>query len=361
MHVIRARNVNDAFLQGVNYLQKHGLKSESRNGEVTVSSEPVTTVYDRPRERVLFLPERDANPIFHALEAMWMLAGRNDIGFLANYASNMINYSDDGVTQWGAYGHRWRRWFGYDQLDRIAMQLTKNPKDRRAVLAIHDGAKDIQYGSNGGLDQPCNLVIHFDATHGELNMSVFCRSNDVIFGVYGANAVHMSFLQEYMAARTNIPMGRYWQISDNYHMYIEKLYGPMYNRVAERVAQADKNVNSFMLWFDPYWMSIGETSDTYTYEPSVTYMPLFDEGYYESFENDLRKVLEFGSTQRLALRNRFLVAVINPMMMAHHLYKQDKLDEAISMAGEIEAGDWRLATVKWLERRLEARRLKNGK
>jgi hypothetical protein len=53
MHVIAARNVNDAYTLGVNYLRQVGRTEDSRAGPVMVAPGPVTTVYARPTERVL--------------------------------------------------------------------------------------------------------------------------------------------------------------------------------------------------------------------------------------------------------------------------------------------------------------------
>ena len=50
-------------------------------------------------------------------------------------------------------------------------------------------------------------------------MTVCNRSNDMIWGAYGANAVHMSILMEYVAVAVNAPMGSYYQISDSFHIY----------------------------------------------------------------------------------------------------------------------------------------------
>jgi hypothetical protein len=68
-------------------------------------------------------------------------------------------------------------------------------------------------------DRPCNTHVYFDARGGVLNMTVCCRSNDALWGAYGANAVHFSILQEVIAAGVGIPMGVYRQFSNNFHAY----------------------------------------------------------------------------------------------------------------------------------------------
>ena len=106
MNTLKCRNVNDAFLRGMDLLDSSGHIEETRNGKVITVEDPVTTVYANPNERVLFDPDRDANPFFHFMEGLWMLAGFNDLATMEYYNKGMSRYSDDGETLWGAYGCR---------------------------------------------------------------------------------------------------------------------------------------------------------------------------------------------------------------------------------------------------------------
>ena len=93
MKVISARNVNRAMQLGVAFFRgPEGVnyrKQESRNGMTREAITPVTTVYQKPWERVLFSAERDANPFFHLFESIWMLAGSNDLSKLLYFNSGM--------------------------------------------------------------------------------------------------------------------------------------------------------------------------------------------------------------------------------------------------------------------------------
>ena len=79
MRVLEMRNVHCALPRALQELERVGQARESRNGPVIVFPDPVTTVYAKPCERVMFWSERDANPAFHLYEALWMLAGRDDV------------------------------------------------------------------------------------------------------------------------------------------------------------------------------------------------------------------------------------------------------------------------------------------
>jgi thymidylate synthase len=222
MNQVYARNVQEALRAGINLVLTHGERRESRNGPVLGLPVPLVTTLSHPTERVLISKERNANPAFHLLEALWMLAGRNDVKFPGTIVKQIRKYSDTGTTLHGAYGHRWREWFGYDQLKAIAVELTENPTSRRCVLQMWDGERDLSMATaGGGKDVPCNTAIYFDRRNGALNMTVTNRSNDMIWGLYGANAVHMSVLQEYMAASIGCPVGWMTTISNDAHVYLD--------------------------------------------------------------------------------------------------------------------------------------------
>jgi hypothetical protein len=229
MNLLPVRNVNEALYQGTQLLKKQGHLQTSRTGDTIEAPGPVTTIYERPWERVLFSPARDANPFFHFFEALWMLAGRRDLAFPARLLPRMKEFSDDGMLLQGSYGWRWRRQFGRDQIAQTIDLLSQNFDSRRAVIAMwNSDGEDVS-----SKDIPCNTHIYFKARQGFLSMTVCNRSNDMIWGAYGANAVHMSMLHEYVAAKLGLKMGKYYQISDSFHVYTSGPGGEVWRRVAE--------------------------------------------------------------------------------------------------------------------------------
>ena len=230
MH-LKTRNVNTAWRELITGLHEGRIPTEvqsSRAGEVLVVEEPVILTYEKPRERVLFSAARDANPFFHLYEALWMLAGRNDVRALSYYNGRMKEFSDDGNTFNAAYGERWRRvpWYGgteLDQLGQIVKHLSRNPISRRAVLTMWDIEKDL-VNIEQSKDLACNTHAYFaieDPGSGprRLNLTVCNRSNDLVWGMLGANVVHFSILQEYLACRLGLEVGVYNQFTNNLHVY----------------------------------------------------------------------------------------------------------------------------------------------
>lgn len=342
MQLIHARNVHQALPEALYQLRLFGEERPSRNGPVRAMPWPVTTLYQCPTERVIFWPERDANPFFHLFESLWMLAGRDDVGYPAQFNSAIGQFSDDGTRFHGAYGFRWRSHFTQDngqgwptvvdQLRIIAEALRANPDDRRQVLAMWDPVSDL---GGKGKDLPCNTHIYFQrGGKGELNMTVCCRSNDVVWGCYGANAVHFSILQEYMAAAIGCQVGRYWQVSNNWHLYTNR-HGELMDTLAKMAAQPPAPVTC------PYS------------EKQVFSYPLVNRSI-EEWREDLAMFLSEGENAT-GYHDRFFRRVALPLLRAWRCYKADHsargCEDAVSKLAECGATDWGAAAAEWLGRR----------
>lgn len=335
---LAVRNVNDALPAALQLLQERGAARETRNGPVRYFTEPVMTVYHSPKERVLFNPARDANPFFHLFESLWMLAGRDDVKFVKRFVKRMATFSDDGKTLHGAYGRRWLSWFGYDQLQVIINELRKDPNSRRCVLSMWDGHElnyngggDLLKATSGGKDVPCNTQAFFAiSVDGRLDMTLINRSNDIVWGAYGANAVHFSYLQEFVAAGVGVEVGRLYQFSNNLHGYDSTV-----------LPLVEKGGHEFTA--NPY--------DDIELQP----FPLVSTDIVK-WREDLSVFMDVGPTP--GLRDPFFRRVAIPMWVAHEAYKASDGPERFAHAREAlvncKAMDWRRAAEEWLDRREQA-------
>jgi thymidylate synthase len=292
---------------------------ETRNGLAYVYPEPVLTVYRRPWERVLWNAQRNANPFFHIMEAFWMLAGRRDVAFLVQFNRRMREYSDDGINLHGAYGHRWHYEFNFNQLDAILHHFKDNPNSRQEVLTMWS-PYDLTYESK---DRPCNTHIYFRLTPDVLNMTVCCRSNDMLWGAYGANSVHFSFLHEYMATSLSVQIGHLYQFSNNFHLYKEAS--------AHLIADGQQ-----------------EATDFYVDSPYVNTMPLVTNAF--TFLHEVRKLI-WAIEKRdwmAEFTNEFLYT---PLLMAEAWLGRTKYDKDTlwQILDKIPAPDWQLAAKLYME------------
>lgn len=390
MHLV-TRNVNTAFytlVEGIHYGRGGNrqvgnyveaiptTRTTSRNGDVLQIPEPVVITYKQPRERVLFNKARDCNPFFHLFESIWMLAGSDSVHPVAFFAPNMRNYSDNGQVLRGAYGYRWRnRSFCFnifsaggpyndtcdiDQLSILIEHLQQTPDSRRAVLQMWNVEDDLLCAGIGdsvcSKDLCCNLSACFsirkeqgnfcdtlgDSHDSYLDMTVFNRSNDLIWGCLGANAVHFSMLQEYMACALGIQVGVYNQISNNLHVYTNN-------------------------WKPEEWLRDKEHADCY---PQLGSGPLFLDR--EQFDKECIALvnvfdapeLEIGNLRRcldtvaLASREPFIASTVIPMCRAFIWHKQRDYKQASLSVGHVIDPDWQRAGVEWLQRREASYRAK---
>lgn len=360
MRVIEGRNVNELYAEGLALLIRAGLHEKSRAGDVIVVSSPVMSVYLNPCERVLFDAERDANPFFHLMEGLWMLAGRDDSAFLDHYVKDFgerfAEKEDKRIH--GAYGYRWRNHsaFGFDQLQVVIDKLKLNHGDRQAVIQMWDCRGDWYGGGPGSSgpdyagfddlrgdykDRPCNTHLYLrvrsmskinDVTPSvhKLDLTICCRSNDIVWGAYGANAVHMSMLQEYLAGMIGVQVGTMYQLSNNYHGY---------------VSQFDKT-GHVASWSDPY--DNGE----------VFAVPMAKD--WSAWDQDLRAFMRWHelqwkhpiNTPPFFVNDWFLSTACH-VAEANRLWKRNERVHAMSHAMDIAAPDWRRACVEWIERRVK--------
>ena len=348
MKVIRAENVNHAYYRGLDLFQVpvNYRRQESRNGATLECNEPVTTVYSKPWQRVLFDKTRDANPFFHLVEAIWMIAGRRDLKTIIPFNSGMSNFSDDHETLNGAYGYRWLQYFGYDQIETCVQMLKHEPDSRRVVLQMWDAVHDLDSPSK---DIPCNTNIFFKIREGKLNMMVCNRSNDMIWGAYGANAVHMSILQEYVAAAVGAEIGEYRQVSDSFHVYENELW----NRVKSTESPLAPMAGMTLIPPYPDTMPVVEDAPVFCLE-CETFIERLDQFNWNNPEDADRL---FSSRYM----NSFLSKVLQPMVKAFIAHKQERnYVKAEHYLGEIEAEDWEIASRNWIEKRRANYEKKHG-
>lgn len=327
MRILQVRGVEEAYEEALWAMHLFGDDQPTRNGLAKVAPYPVVTVYSRPIERMLYNVKRDANPFFHVVEAMWMLAGRNDVKTLVEFARQLGEYSDDGATLNGAYGFRWRNYFEVDQLLEIIQLLKADPNTRRAVLAMWDGAEDLT-NTTKSKDVPCNTHIYFQIRDGTLEMTVCNRSNDIVWGCYGANVVHMSFLQEFISLAVGVRMGKYYQFSNNWHIYEQHF---------NLLGVVPRNLPTH--YDTPDWLHV-RLLDSNGDAP----------WFLTSVENFIHNMNNHGP---FTYNNAFLDHVMTPLVISWRFHKMGYTDMAVNAAGQIRDTAIRAACQAWLIRRLK--------
>lgn len=333
MKIINALNVNQAYDDALAYMRLMAVRQSSRNGPVLKAPGPVVTTYRNPWERILWDPLRDANPVSHLMESMWMFAGKRDVDPILPFNERFSEYAESDGTVWGAYGYRWRQFFDFDQIKEVVRLLKKDHDTRRAVVSMWDPKAD-----SGALvqDVPCNTHIYFNVRGEELTMTVCCRSNDMIRGAYGADAVHMSMLHELVASAVDLQMGDYTQFSNDFHIY-ENM--PRFQEIFHKTPldvkkdlyiYADRTLDgSAELADSVLLLAAGETLNDFLRDA---------EDLFESFIKVTEFRTQFVQTVAAPLRDVYLMRrLMNPEW-------KEKLES-------IPTCDWKVAFTRWAARR----------
>ncbi len=320
------RNVADIpemFSEMMILMKMQGVEQQSRNGTVLSLPEPLTITVHHPKRRVMHDPIRKANPFFHVMEFVWMMAGSRDPEWIKQFNARFIEYADENNAYHiplihGAYGHRWVHHFGRNQILLAIQMLRNNPDTRRVVLSMWDGGVDL--GTNHA-DLPCNTHIYLRIINGRLDFTVCNRSNDVIWGMTGANAVHMTLLQELMAEAIEVEVGVYRVFTNNAHVYKDL-----------------PNVGKMLDTMNPVW------SGTYT-EP----LPLLGDSSMQDFLQECSNFVNGDSH----FKNKWLNDTAKPMRDMYLSRKEDprrtkNLDLYLDLCGEVRDPTWYEGCKQWL-------------
>lgn len=279
MRVLKVDNVNYALPLGIELIRnRHWVvtpraEAGGNTGMTLECPEAVCTEFYSPLDRVLFYPERNKNHFFEFFEALWILAGRQDVKFLDFFNKKMVDYSDDGEVFNAPYGYRLRSSWGFDQLHGVCDVLLKAPFSRRAVAAIWDPKEDLNTDT---VDVPCNDLLMFKFRGGQLNLTVSNRSNDVLWGAYGTNCVQFATILEYVAMQMGVTPGRYTHISDSFHVYPEN---PLWEKLRELVSARTT---------DPYKYPHKYFGETHPVVRSYPLIDLVQQETPEGFDADLK-------------------------------------------------------------------------
>lgn len=264
MHSERRFHSGDALIKyAAALVLQRGREYAPRGMKVKeVSAPTVLTLVDTLRP-FLACPVRRANYRFGLAEAAWMLAGSEDAQLIGKFNRQMLRFSDDGRTLWGAYGPRLM-----GQMNHVLSSLSRDSDSRQAVVTTWrpqvgyvNASADCMAGVIGGgrildaagihtesrlavsehkpdwdgqswrsKDIPCTVAWHFQVRNDRLNLTVFMRSNDVWLGL-PYDLVSFTTVQRVIASALGYLPGEYHHVVSNLHLY-EQHFEPAAKMVA---------------------------------------------------------------------------------------------------------------------------------
>ncbi len=151
-------------------------------------------------------------------EQIWFISGaRKPEIFLRDYTKiwDLFTNPNDVVTV--AYGYRWRKHFGRDQLALLIDLLQKEPSSRQAVIVTWDPGQDgLSLAKKKNV--PCPYTFTVNIIGGRLHMHNIVRSNDVMLGT-PADVAGFVLLQCILAQKLGVRPGIYSHSISNAHIY----------------------------------------------------------------------------------------------------------------------------------------------
>lgn len=155
--------------------------------------------------------------VFVAEQAWFITGSRKPEDFLREYTKiwDIFTNPNDVVTV--AYGYRWRKHFGRDQLALLIDLLEKEPSSRHGVIIAWDPATDglsLQKKKN----VPCPYTFTVNIIGGKLHLHNIVRSNDMVLG-FPHDVAGFCLLQYILAQRLGVEVGIYTHTISNAHIY----------------------------------------------------------------------------------------------------------------------------------------------
>ena len=344
----------------------------SPRGKLIKELRPASVEFENPYNRITFLGSRRVNPFFMISESLWILSGRADIKWLTQFNANMAQFSDDGVWVNASYGERLRS-YGKNALHNIIInpvdqmidaytKLLADKDTRQAVMVISHPQFDNSKYTIGehGKDIACNLVITFKIRHDKLNMTVFNRSNDANWGLWGANLCQFSTIQETMLSWlkhsgreefADLQIGTYCQLTDSLHIYLDSYGAKCTTDVLDYYkSHSPEEVNTdFTCEHEPRMSMSAEQFDTFLSVYWSALDPYISDDEYLSDSMNVKHL--FALIEDLhhndTLDDYWTFGVRS--MIIYRLVKLGKVAEAVSYLKYLDECQWKISMMYFLK------------
>lgn len=209
MHMLTDSHMDWLYPRLLKHVMKHGEEAAPRS-QKTREVRPFIFQLTNPVNRLVTLPERKVNYAFALVESFQFVCGYTDGVQLTRYNSNIKNWLDPktGNTE-ASYGELTR-----DQVLYVANILERDPDSRQAVMSIYNGHEH----QKPMLNVPCTCTLQFFVRNGQLELTVYMRSNDLWWGV-PYDVFQFTAMQEMIASHLDLPLGTYTHIAGSGHIY----------------------------------------------------------------------------------------------------------------------------------------------
>ncbi len=151
-------------------------------------------------------------------EQVWFVSGaRKPEDFLQQFTKVWDAFTNPGGVLTVAYGYRWRKHFGRDQLGKLMELLKNDPTSRHGVIVTWDPSQD-GLGGIAKSNVPCPYSFTVMIIGGRLHLHNIIRSNDMVLG-FPHDVAGFALLQCMLAQHLGVRPGVYTHTISNAHIY----------------------------------------------------------------------------------------------------------------------------------------------
>jgi thymidylate synthase len=170
-------------------------------------------------------------------EQIWFLMGeKNPKKFLEDYTKIWSNFVEEDGEIASAYGYRWRKHFGRDQIGDAIKLLQKNKYSRHAVIIAWDPSDDGLGSGTVKKNVPCPYTFTLNILGGKLHLHNIIRSQDALLG-HPTDTAGFAFLLMILAQKLNVKPGKLTISMSNVHLYDNQI------EIAKELLKRNANTN----------------------------------------------------------------------------------------------------------------------
>ncbi len=206
------------YQQLLRNIMEHGIEElNERTGHVCKSLPGQTMQFDLSVGFPLLTLRKIPLKVFIA-EQIWFLMGGKDLSFLQKFTKIWDDFAEENNCVESAYGYRWRKHFGRDQIDGLVRLLSEEPSSRHGVILMWDPADDGLADGTKKKNVPCPYTFTVQIIGGNLHLHLVIRSNDMMLG-NPHDTAGFALLAHFLAEKLGVGVGFLTISISNAHIY----------------------------------------------------------------------------------------------------------------------------------------------
>ena len=208
---------DDQYKEALREIMNHGFEElNERTGHKTKILPGVTFHLDAgfPLLTLRKIPIK----LFIAEQIWFIMGSKNPDDFVNKFTPIWKDFTEEDGTIPAAYGYRWRKHFGRDQLGSLLNLLEKEQGSRHGVVVTWDPADDGLGVGTQKKNVPCPFVWTVNVVGNKLHLHNIVRSNDMMLGC-PHDVAGFALLQAILAGKLGLKIGTLTHSISNAHIY----------------------------------------------------------------------------------------------------------------------------------------------